>query len=61
MQMQGKINTLEQTFSRDNDNMEQLRQVCREKDQIGVNLQIVVQQKDQQIKDMRVELSQLRL
>ena len=54
--MQSKLNSMEHTFSRDNDSMEQLRQFCREKDQMGENLQSILQHKEMQIRDMKLEL-----
>ena len=61
MTLQSKLNHLEQTFSRETTNIEQLRRLCDERTEVGANLEQTIREKDAQIRDMKAEVIQARI
>ena len=61
MTLQSKIANLEQTFSKEATNAEQLRRICDERTQVGANLENTLKEKDCVIRDIRAEQAQMRL
>ena len=45
-QLQSKLYTLEQTFSKETNNMEHLRRICEERSEVGTNLENTLKEKD---------------
>ena len=60
MTLQSKISHLEQTFSKEASNMDQLRRICDERTQVGASLENTLKDKDMLIRDIKAEQVQMR-
>ena len=61
MTLQSQLNHLEQTFSAETTNREQLKRLYDERSQVGANLENTLKTKDDQLRDMQEEIAALRL
>ena len=59
--LQSKLNHLEQTFSRETNNVEQLRRMCEERSQVGATLENTLKEKDGQLESIKTEVAEIRL
>ena len=55
MQLQSKVNNLEQTFSKETMHVENLRRLYEERNEVGVSLENTLRQKESIIKELKDE------